>query len=670
MCLSNLLQWIARPLFPLLICSLGIGAAPVRIELTPAAQGVVQTENPRNLLGDLVSLLNGEFCCRHAHLGGPLIIELVYQELLSILDRLEHFEEYGEELTEEEAVAFRQIIIELVRIGALTDSVEERENLEEEIAFLLAEEIVPEEGYQFWIDSHAFSDGWTFEPATHNDQIVLTKDHFTKKKKKSGWKKTKKKAGKIVDEVCDFVVEHKKECLIVGGLALVGFGIVGVTYLAGGSAITSTAIATGSALLSSTSEEHHRPSPPQQIIQSEPSPILEEPRHYHPPAIQSLPMEPPHTAELQGLPTFTPHAAPWLAMPSDILPNIPQGSREKSSELVHKMWHQIESSPSMQQEWRPLEISANEKIEFSSIQEYTPPPLSLVHQITDLAFITEQAPLYVSSPKPILIRSLAPIEHSIAFTLGLAQGVVNGAFASAVAYIPSALHGAYDLLSGMAGVVMNPVQRWEELSHTAIAIANFLKEETSKEIFRQLTPEFSDLIDRWDTLDGWTQGEMAGQLIGHYGVEIYAGGGAIKFLKGYKNLHAANRLLASEMRLLQAGEMTLLRSISTTRQRILKSANLEIQWDKQGKHIEGHIHRDTKKSLFEHPDPQKLVNEFAGTGIVLSDLSPGTPGYKEIVDFGEFIGYDINPNTGAKIATSWGKIHYAKDGTHIVPTKP
>jgi hypothetical protein len=43
----------------------------------------------------------------------------------------------------------------------------------------------------------------------------------------------------------------------------------------------------------------------------------------------------------------------------------------------------------------------------------------------------------------------------------------------------------------------------------------------------------------------------------------------------------------------------------------------------------------------------------------------GMPGYKEI----EFIGYEVNEKTGEKIATTWGEIHYSKNGTHIVPTK-
>lgn len=44
------------------------------------------------------------------------------------------------------------------------------------------------------------------------------------------------------------------------------------------------------------------------------------------------------------------------------------------------------------------------------------------------------------------------------------------------------------------------------------------------------------------------------------------------------------------------------------------------------------------------------------------------PGYKEVVNFEEFIGYVVDEHTKEKIATTWGKIHYSKDGVHIVPT--
>ena len=65
-----------------------------------------------------------------------------------------------------------------------------------------------------------------------------------------------------------------------------------------------------------------------------------------------------------------------------------------------------------------------------------------------------------------------------------------------------------------------------------------------------------------------------------------------------------------------------------------------------------------------------LINEFAGTRKRIGHSIPGKPGYREAVDFQEFIGYYVDPLTKQKIPTTRGRIHYANDGVHIVPDKP
>jgi len=44
--------------------------------------------------------------------------------------------------------------------------------------------------------------------------------------------------------------------------------------------------------------------------------------------------------------------------------------------------------------------------------------------------------------------------------------------------------------------------------------------------------------------------------------------------------------------------------------------------------------------------------------------------YKEVVNFNEMIGYAVDPINGDKTPTTWGIIHCAKDGSHIVPVQP
>jgi RHS repeat-associated protein len=86
--------------------------------------------------------------------------------------------------------------------------------------------------------------------------------------------------------------------------------------------------------------------------------------------------------------------------------------------------------------------------------------------------------------------------------------------------------------------------------------------------------------------------------------------------------------------------------------------------DKQGKHIPGHKNFIPGRSPLTHPDPQGLLDRFAGTGQAVGAIPSGQPGFKERVDFGEIIG-QVNGQPTTK-----GIIHYAKDGAHIVPANP
>ena len=53
-----------------------------------------------------------------------------------------------------------------------------------------------------------------------------------------------------------------------------------------------------------------------------------------------------------------------------------------------------------------------------------------------------------------------------------------------------------------------------------------------------------------------------------------------------------------------------------------------------------------------------LVKKFSGKGTMVSEM-------QERVNFKKIIGFIKTPN--GLIPTTWGKIHYSKTGTHIVP---
>ncbi len=91
---------------------------------------------------------------------------------------------------------------------------------------------------------------------------------------------------------------------------------------------------------------------------------------------------------------------------------------------------------------------------------------------------------------------------------------------------------------------------------------------------------------------------------------------------------------------------------------------------KQGKHQPDHNNFIPGRSELSYPDPQKLVDDYAGTGQPANNVAPGQPGYRERVNFGKVIGNYVDPVTGEKMPTTNGIIHYSKDGVHIVPGRP
>ncbi len=273
-------------------------------------------------------------------------------------------------------------------------------------------------------------------------------------------------------------------------------------------------------------------------------------------------------------------------------------------------------------------------------------------------------------------RFLTNLTRPFSFSVGLHKGILNGQAEAAIEFIPSLLATFHGISQGLWALAQDPVQVSKDFVDASSACIDFIREHTIGESLLRLAPELRELIEKWDVLEEEKRGETIGLIIGKYGVDIFAGAGISKMTELSCKLKKANNLLTLEAMAISERNNTLIKleavSRAQARKEILKRANLTIEWDKQGKHILGHKNYFAKdlKSIFAHSDPQRLLRDFAGKGLRNSKKIPGSPGYKEVVDFGEFIGYSIDPNTGEKIATTWGKIHYSKDGVHIVPTKP
>ena len=96
---------------------------------------------------------------------------------------------------------------------------------------------------------------------------------------------------------------------------------------------------------------------------------------------------------------------------------------------------------------------------------------------------------------------------------------------------------------------------------------------------------------------------------------------------------------------------------------------IKINQGHQDKHIPGtnNYKQEIAKGKFRSTltmDPQKLLDDFAGTGSAVGDT-------KERVDFGMTIGKYYDETSGTYTDTSKGIIHYNSKGqAHIVPARP
>ena len=258
--------------------------------------------------------------------------------------------------------------------------------------------------------------------------------------------------------------------------------------------------------------------------------------------------------------------------------------------------------------------------------------------------------------------------------LGIVKGIIGGVTEGCIEYIPELLNSCFGLSRGLWAFCSHPIGTSTIFVEAALECVKYLQEHSTGEIIEQMGPEMRALIEQFHELEGFEKGEAIGQMIGKFGIDIFLMKGSGKLYRQLKTANQSMTLQALASSTETQGIVKEAIKYHVHQQQVLKNANLKIQWDKQGKHLKNHKNYEVnrKRSILEHPDPERLIKERAGTG---RKVSPGTdscgqPGYKEVVDFQEYIGYYIDETTGAKIASTRGVIHYAKDGVHIVPAKP
>jgi hypothetical protein len=265
------------------------------------------------------------------------------------------------------------------------------------------------------------------------------------------------------------------------------------------------------------------------------------------------------------------------------------------------------------------------------------------------------------------------------FTNALLTSLCLGATDAAIDFFPSLCSSTYGLGETLwTAHPLNP-QSLENTNQFASAcyemgecVADYFKN-VDWQTVEGCVDQVRKLCVHFDNLSDSEKGELIGYTVGKYGVDIFAGGAIIKSVSTYRKLRTANRLCNLEaMAVSNANNETIVASSlkhASERESFFKNVKIEI--DKQNKHVVGKHNFRHGNSEFMHSDPQDLLSKFAGKGKPINTKAPGTPDYRERVDFGEFIGYYTNDeNPGIKLPTTKGTIRYSKKGAHIVPSHP
>lgn len=256
---------------------------------------------------------------------------------------------------------------------------------------------------------------------------------------------------------------------------------------------------------------------------------------------------------------------------------------------------------------------------------------------------------------------------------GISIGIIEGTKTGLVEFIPGVLGSLRGLSNGLWAFCNDPVGASQDFADAAIQCIEYLKSYSTTEILQEIVPELKELIQNYDALNDYQKGKMIGIIVGKYGIDIFLTRGALTGIKRYRDLKKANQLLTLEALASPKNAQIILEEASkrwALREEVLKNGNLKIQWAKQNKHLVTHMNQWDTRSILTHPNPQKLVNEYAGTGQRITKKLPGTPDYRERINFGGKIGIWRSEDGTITKETTMGMIIYAKDGVHIVPLRP
>ena len=268
---------------------------------------------------------------------------------------------------------------------------------------------------------------------------------------------------------------------------------------------------------------------------------------------------------------------------------------------------------------------------------------------------------------------------SKAFSSALLRGIINGCEEAAVEFIPSLCSTTYGMGTTLWTCVQHPIDSFVNVANSCCEISQDVFDyclNFDLDMLEEHSEQIKSIAKQFNQLSESERGELIGYTLGKYGVEFLSGAvlGSATY-KGYKivrDIKNANRVCNLEAMAVSAKskQKITLAAKEHAIARQLYFEKVKYNFNSHFKHVKDHPYYDGKRSVWLHPDPEGLLKRFAGKGQPKS-VQSGVPGYKESVDFGEYIGiWKENKIDGRSLPTTRGIIHYGKNGAHIVPARP
>ncbi len=281
---------------------------------------------------------------------------------------------------------------------------------------------------------------------------------------------------------------------------------------------------------------------------------------------------------------------------------------------------------------------------------------------------------YLASEKGFDLDSNQDSWEISQFALGITVGGARGLGEATAQFLPSICASVHGMGNLLWTTVSQPIEAPKQFAAATIEFCNFLRTSNKAELAEGLVPELYKLVVDWDDLSNRERGELAGYVLGKYGTDILLPVAAlkgVKFVQAYHGIRKAEKLCTLETLAKSSKNKAALTEAAANwqEQRKIYFAKIQLEADKQSKHIVGSWNHEVEKSIWNHPEPETLLKKHAGKGQKVQGVF-GEPGYRERVDFGETIGYFVNNKTNEKVPTTMGTIHYSKKGAHIVPAQP